>query len=260
MLDHWPLFWNAIRHPLANTLSYGFQFTMDILAGMTLRSSSFVSAPPRPALRRAPRQSGTLAGLAMVFGLFWVTGSLYYLFPEWAHPMTAASIAWPDVAMTWTVLALSRRGQPSRAGSTGWVVSWEPLRSEHFPARTGHLPDSEAVPDRLLLRTSAFCASWRTARIRLDPRNLTVRASLLRDPGGPPPGRDLWPAIQTRTRGVRNYTRRVVLIDDKHELAMRLSELADRFRQGRNTLRPSSNVCSMPSGRRRDVMLRWPPN
>ncbi len=118
MLAHWPVFWNAIRDDLRNTLWYGFQFTMSALVGLMLAFIAVRWRRPRPPLRVLIRQPGTVAGLAMVFGLFWVTGSLYYLFPDSADPSTAASIAMAgSVAAAWSVLALNRMW----LSESGWI-------------------------------------------------------------------------------------------------------------------------------------------
>jgi hypothetical protein len=118
MLLHWPVFWNAIRDDLRNTLWYGFQFTMSALVGLTLAFFAVRLRRPRPPLRVLIRQPGTVGGLAMVFGLFWVTGYLYYLFPDSADASTAAPIAMAgSVAAAWSVLVLSRRWQ----SEPGWI-------------------------------------------------------------------------------------------------------------------------------------------
>jgi hypothetical protein len=54
----------------------------------------------------------------MVFGLFWGTGCLIYLFPDKVDSTTAAPAAIGGaVALSWVVLALSRLWEPEQ----GWV-------------------------------------------------------------------------------------------------------------------------------------------
>jgi hypothetical protein len=73
---------------------------------------------PHPPMRVLLRQPGTVAGLAMVFGLFWGTGCLLVLFSDQVDSMTAAPAAIGGaVAAGWGILALSRQGQSER----GWV-------------------------------------------------------------------------------------------------------------------------------------------
>src|SRR5262245_2489496 len=73
---HWPLFWGATHDPLRNTLWYGFQVSEVFLFAMTPAFIVLRLRRPRPPLRDLPRQPGTAAALAMVFGLFWGTGAL----------------------------------------------------------------------------------------------------------------------------------------------------------------------------------------
>jgi hypothetical protein len=73
---------------------------------------------PRSALRVVLAYPGTLAGLAIVFGLFWITGFLYILFPNQMRPETTAAIAvGGTLAVTWGALALCRRWN----GEPGWI-------------------------------------------------------------------------------------------------------------------------------------------
>src|SRR4051812_32977827 len=73
---------------------------------------------PRPSILSLPRQPGTAAGLAIAFGLFWVTGWLHRLFFGKFHDatLTAVSVG-GTVAVAWALLALSRRWQ----AEPGWV-------------------------------------------------------------------------------------------------------------------------------------------
>jgi hypothetical protein len=65
---------------------------------------------PRPPVRALLRQPGTIAGLAMTFGLIWVTGWLHRLFFGRIVDGTATAIAvGGTVALAWVCLALCRR-------------------------------------------------------------------------------------------------------------------------------------------------------
>lgn len=118
LIAQWPVFWRATRNGLRNTLWYGFQVAGMSLLGLTPAFLVLRLRRPRPPLRALLRQPGTVAGLAMVFGLFWGTGCLIRLFPDGVDSMTAAPAAVGGaVAAGWGVLALSRRWEPER----GWV-------------------------------------------------------------------------------------------------------------------------------------------
>jgi hypothetical protein len=116
--NHWPLFWDATHEPLRNTLWYGFQLAESLIFVMTPVFFYLRLRRPRPPLRDLLRQPGVVAGLAMVFGLFWGTGALLVLFPEKVDAMTAAPTAvGVAVAVAWGVLALSGRWR----AEAGWV-------------------------------------------------------------------------------------------------------------------------------------------
>jgi hypothetical protein len=118
LIAHWPVFWGATHDSLRNTLWYGFQIAEMFLFSMTPAYFLVRLRRPRPPLRMLLRQPGTVAGLAMVFGLFWGTGCLLALFPEKVDSMTAAPAAIGGaVAVGWGILALSRHWQAER----GWV-------------------------------------------------------------------------------------------------------------------------------------------
>jgi hypothetical protein len=64
------------------------------------------------------KQPGTVAGLAVTFGFFWVTGWLHLLFFGRINFQCAAAVAvGGTVAVDWTVLALSR----NRESEASWV-------------------------------------------------------------------------------------------------------------------------------------------
>ena len=118
LIPHWPLFWGYTHDHLRNTLWYGFQFAGSLLIGMIPIFLVLRLRRPRPEWRAMLRRPGTMAALAMVFGLFWVTGCLLIVFPEQVDPMTAAPIAVGGaVGAAWLILALIRRWDPE----PGWI-------------------------------------------------------------------------------------------------------------------------------------------
>jgi hypothetical protein len=115
---HWPVFWRGTHDHLRNALWYALQVAETVLIGLTLAFVAVRLKRPRPPLRTLLRQPGTIAVLAMVFGLFWGTGLLLHAFPGAVDSFTAAPIATGgSVAMAWSVLAVSRRREPE----PGWV-------------------------------------------------------------------------------------------------------------------------------------------
>lgn len=118
LFEHWPLFWGATQYYVRNTLSYGFQASEMFIVGMTPAFFVLRLRRPRPAPRALLCQPGTVAGLAIVFGLLWGTGGLLLLFPSGIDSMTAAPIAIAStVALGWGFLGLSRMWTPE----AGWI-------------------------------------------------------------------------------------------------------------------------------------------
>jgi hypothetical protein len=118
VLAHWPAFWRATHDHLRNTLWYALQVAETVLIGLTLAFLALRLRRPRPPLRTLLRQSGMVAVLAMIFGLFLGTGLLLYAFPGRVDSFTAAPIAiGGSVAVAWTVLVLGRLQEPD----PGWV-------------------------------------------------------------------------------------------------------------------------------------------
>jgi hypothetical protein len=118
LITHWPVFWSATHDSLRNTLWYGFQVAEMFLFCLTPAFFILRLRRPRPPLRALLRQPGTVAALAMIFGLFWGTGSLLALVPAQVDSMTAAPAAIGGaVAAGWGILALSRQWQAGR----GWI-------------------------------------------------------------------------------------------------------------------------------------------
>jgi hypothetical protein len=80
---------------------------------------------PRPPLRALIGQPGTVAGLAVTFGLIWVTGWLHFLFFGRINDGTVTAIAvGVTVALAWTCLALSRqwKAEPSWVDRMGRLL------------------------------------------------------------------------------------------------------------------------------------------
>lgn len=114
----WPIFWSVIRDPFRNTVWYGLQILEAFLMGMTPAYFIIRLRRPHPTARALIRQPGTMAALAMVFGLFWGTGFLLWVFPGRVDSFTAAPIAvGAAVAISWIILALSRRWE----AEPGWL-------------------------------------------------------------------------------------------------------------------------------------------
>jgi hypothetical protein len=111
-------FWRGTHDHLRNTVWYGFQVAETFLFGLWPTFLILRLRQPRPPLRALLGQPGTVASLAMIFGLFWGTGCLLLLFPERVDSMTAAAIAvGGTVTAAWVILALSR----SWESDPGWV-------------------------------------------------------------------------------------------------------------------------------------------
>jgi hypothetical protein len=116
--SHAPAFWRATHDHLRNTLWYSFQIAEMFLMGLTPAFIVVRLTPPRPSLRALLNYAGTLAGLAMVFGLFWVTGFLHYLLPGKIPGEIAAAIAvGATVAIVWVAVALCGGWEVER----GWI-------------------------------------------------------------------------------------------------------------------------------------------
>jgi hypothetical protein len=114
---HWSIFWNAIHFHFVNSVSYFMQLSFTFLLSMTPAFFVVRLKRPRPGVSKLLGQPGMVAAVAMIFGLLWVTGSLYRLFPE-LNTMTTAPIAvGGSVALAWILLVLSRNWRPER----GWI-------------------------------------------------------------------------------------------------------------------------------------------
>jgi hypothetical protein len=125
LLHNGMIFWRATHDHLRNTLWYGFQAAELFLLGMTPAFLVLRLKRPRPSLRVILGNSGTAAGLAIVFGLFWVTGLLHLWFPEKFASETAAGIAvGGTVALVWGVMAVCRKwvAEPSWVDRVGRIL------------------------------------------------------------------------------------------------------------------------------------------
>jgi hypothetical protein len=118
LFQDWSWFWSNTHDQLRNTLWYGLQVAEMFLFGMTPTFFFVRLRRHRPTLRALVRQPGTVAGLAIVFGVFWVTGFLLAVLPDTVSSIIAPGIAaGGTVAAAWGILALSRiwKSEP------GWV-------------------------------------------------------------------------------------------------------------------------------------------
>ena len=125
LLSSGMMFWRATHDHLRNTLWYGFQAAESFLVGMTPAFFVLRLKRPRSPLRVVLWNSGTVAGLAIVFGFFWVTGQLFLWFPERLRFETAPAIAvGGTVAFVWEVMAIFRRwvAEPSWADRVGRLL------------------------------------------------------------------------------------------------------------------------------------------
>jgi hypothetical protein len=111
-------FWSVIERGLRNTFWYGLQVLEILLGGMIPAFLVIRLRRPRPPLRCLIRQPGTVAAVAAVFGLFWVTGWLHILFADRITSESGAAIAaGGTVALAWIVLSLSGWG----IAEPGWI-------------------------------------------------------------------------------------------------------------------------------------------
>ena len=91
-------------------LWYGVQASEQLILIMTPVFLLMRVRQPRPSIHVLLRQPGTVAGLAMAFGLIWVTGWMHRLFFGRIIDGTVTPVAvGSTVALAWACLALSRR-------------------------------------------------------------------------------------------------------------------------------------------------------
>jgi hypothetical protein len=111
-------FWKAIEPDLRNTMWHGLQVVEMMLAGLVPAFFIIRLRQPRPPMRVLIRQPGTVATMAAVLGLFWVTGWLHLVFPDQMRAETGAAIAaGGSVAVAWIVLSFSGWG----LSEPGWI-------------------------------------------------------------------------------------------------------------------------------------------
>ena len=111
-------FWNDVRLPLINTISYASQFAGALLFGMTPTFLILRMRRPRPRWRSLLLQPGMAAALAMVFGLFWVLGVVHIVLPDRLDSFTGPGISvGGTVAAAWLMLAVSGKWKVE----PGWV-------------------------------------------------------------------------------------------------------------------------------------------
>jgi hypothetical protein len=114
-----PGFWKTwVAIYWSQTLFYGVRVFENFILGITPAFLLVRLRRPRPPVRALLRHPGTVAGLAILFGQFWVTGWLHRLFFGRLYDAVVTPIAvGGTVASAWTILALSRRWEPE----PGWV-------------------------------------------------------------------------------------------------------------------------------------------
>ncbi len=114
-----PQLWRQqIAMAWSTVLWYAFQVFEVLVLSMTLSFLLMRLRPPRPPIRDLLRQPGTVAGLAVTFGYFWVTGWLHRLFFGRIIDQCATAVAVGlTVAVAWLILALCRQW----AAEPGWV-------------------------------------------------------------------------------------------------------------------------------------------
>lgn len=94
----------------SDVLWYLFQIVEVLVLSATVTFLLARIRPPRPPFRDMVKQPGTVAGLAIVFGYFWVTGWLHRLFFGRIIDACATAIAvGASVVIAWCILALSRQ-------------------------------------------------------------------------------------------------------------------------------------------------------
>jgi hypothetical protein len=109
----------------SSVLWYGVQVSVLLILIVTPVFLLMRVRRPRPPLRALLRQPGTLAALAVTFGLIWVTGWLHLLFFGRINDGTVTAIAvGGTVALAWTCLALGRwwQAEPSWVDRMGRLL------------------------------------------------------------------------------------------------------------------------------------------
>jgi hypothetical protein len=109
----------------STALWYAVQVLEVLVLSLTLSFLLMRLRPPRPPLRDMVRQPGTVAGLAVTFGYFWVTGWLHVLFFGRIIDQCALAVSvGGTVAVSWLFLMVSRlwTAEPSWVDRLGRLI------------------------------------------------------------------------------------------------------------------------------------------
>jgi hypothetical protein len=109
----------------STVLWYAFQVLEALVLSLTLTFLLIRLRPPRPPIRGMLRQPGTVAGLAVSLGYFWVTGWLHRIFFGRIIDQCAIAVAvGGTVAVAWLFLAMSRQwvAEPSWVDRMGRLI------------------------------------------------------------------------------------------------------------------------------------------
>jgi hypothetical protein len=121
-----PEFWTErIASHWGSVVWYGFRVFQVLLLSMTPAFLLIRFRRPRPPLREMLKQPGTVAGLAVTFGYFWVTGWLHRLYFGRIGFHTGPAVAvGGTVIVAWAILALSRQweSEPSWVDRMGRLI------------------------------------------------------------------------------------------------------------------------------------------
>ncbi len=115
-----PVVWQATRGDLRNTLLYGYGVAEMMTIGLAPFWLAIRLKGPRPPRAALFRQPGLVAALAMVFGFFWGTGALVFLWPsvfDTGRGNAMITAIGGSVALAWVGLTLGRRWRAER----GWI-------------------------------------------------------------------------------------------------------------------------------------------
>jgi hypothetical protein len=112
-----PAFWRKwVAIYWSSVLFYAIRVFGNFLLGMTPAFVIVRLRRPRPPIRALFKQPGFIAGLAIVFGQFWLTGRLHILyFGKLKDATVTGIVVAATVIVTWALLSLSRqwRSEPS---------------------------------------------------------------------------------------------------------------------------------------------------
>src|SRR5262249_9569917 len=121
-----PEFWRKdIGSHWGSVVWYGFRVLEVLLLSMTPAFLLIRLRQPRPPFLAMLKQPGTVAGLAVAFGYFWVTGWLHWLYFGRLDFHTGPALAvGGTVLVAWAALALSRQweSEPSWVDRMGRLI------------------------------------------------------------------------------------------------------------------------------------------